>query len=292
MDDKQLTDLFRAAADDAGAAAPPPTFDHDDVLAGSNRMARRQRATVAVAVAAMAVISIGAVFSGVFRGPSQTSALAERPPADQSTAAGNAPSDGIAPGAAVPGIAPAAPGVAPELAPGVAPEVAPQMAPAPYAAKSAPHVDALNAAPNAAPNAAAGGAPFAADSAGPSARSKVAAGPGGCAVPDARVFVQLTVVLPTARGAVPRAVAGGCAPGGAGVGIDVNDAGAVGTLVAVLTPPTVNPASPPDTATQASATAHTPSGGVVRLTAVAAGPGAVPYRSSLAQMATALAAHL
>jgi hypothetical protein len=254
MDDKQLTDLFRAAADDAGAAAPPPTFDHDDVLAGSHRLARRQRATVAVAIVAMMMIGVGAVFSGVLRGPSQTSAQA-------------------------------APGLAPQAAPGLAP----RMAPTPYAAKSAPHADALNAAPDAA----AGGAPFATDSAGPSARSKVLAGPdGGCAAPDARVFTQLTAVLPAAASAQPRAVAGGCAPGGAGVAVDVNDAGAMGTLVAVLTPPTVNPTIPPDTVTQTSASAHTPSGGVLRLTAVGARPGAIPYRARLTQLATALAGQL
>jgi len=285
MDDKQLADLFRAAADEAAAGAPPPRFDHDAVLAGSHRMARRQRATVAVAVAAMAVIGAGAVFSGVLRGPSPTSALAERPPAsDRSTSSGNAPTEGITSGGAVPGNAPGAPvaGVAP--VPGAAPGPAPQMAPAPYAAKSAPHADALNAAP--------GDAPLAADSADPSARSKVLADPGGCTGPDPRVYTQLTVVLPEVRSAIPHAVAGGCAPGGAGVAVEVEDAGATGTLVAVLTPPTVSPAVPPETPTQLTATARTPSGGLVRLTAAGAGPGGIPYRPRLPQLAAALAAHL
>lgn len=305
MDDKQLADLFRSAADDAGAAAPPPTFDHDDVLAGSQRLARRQRATVAALVAGVVLVGFGAVFSGVLRGPSQTSALAERPPAaapagavagDAGGSAAVAP--GFAPGA--PGFAPGAPmpgatvpgvpvpggpvpGVAPGV-PGVAPELAPRMAPAPYAAKSAPRADSLNAAPEP------GGVPFAADSAGPSARGKMVAG--GCAGPDSHVFTQLTVVLPEAHTALPSAVPGGCAPGGAGVAIEVNDAGASGTLVAVLTPPTVNPAMPPDSAAQASAIARTPSGGVLRLTAVGARSGAIPYRARLAQLAAALAAHL
>lgn len=282
MDDKQLTDLFRTAADDAGAAAPPPTFDHDDVLAGSHRMARRQRATVAVAVVAMVVVSVGAVFSGVLRGPSQTSALAERPPASSAAAPEDSRVAGEAAGA--PGLAPVAP------VPGVAPGLAPQMAPAPYAAKSAPPAGAApDAAAGGAPNAAAGGAPFAADSAGPSARGKAVT---GCAAPDARVFTQLTAVLPAAAAAQPHAVPGGCAPGGAGVAVEVNDAGAAGTLVAVSTPPTVDNAVAPDTAAQASATARTPSGGVLRLTAVGARPGAIPYRPRLAELAAALAAHL
>lgn len=280
MDDKQLTDLFRAAADDAGAAAPPPNFDHDDVLAGSHKMARRQRATVAVAVVAMAMIGVGAVFSGVLRGPSQTSALAERPPASS-----GAPEDST-----VSGEAAGAPGAPVAPVPGVAPELAPRMAPAPYAAKSAPPAGAApSAAAGDAPHAAAGGAPFAADSAGPSARNQVVA---GCGSPDARVFTQLTAVLPAAAAAQPNAVPGGCAPGGAGVAVEVNDGGAAGTLVAVLTPPTVDPAMAPDTAAQASAAARTPAGGVLRLTAVGARTGAIPYRPRLAELAAALAAHL
>jgi hypothetical protein len=162
------------------------------------------------------------------------------------------------------------------------------MAPAPYAAKSAPHADALNAAPNAGT----GAAPFAADSAGPSARGKVLVAPGGCTQADPRVFTQLTAVLPAAANAAPRPVAGGCAPGATGVAVDVNDSGATGTLEAVLTPPTVNPALPPDTGSQTTATAHTPSGGVLRLTAVGDRPGAVPYRARLTQLAAALADHL
>jgi hypothetical protein len=315
-DDKQLTDLFRAAADDAGTAAPPPTFGHDDVLKGSHRLARRQRATVAALVAGVVLIGVGTVFSGVLRGPSQTSALAERPPAasvtDQSSdTAANAPAEGTAPGDPASG-----------AGAGVAPPMPPEMAPAPYAAKSAPRTEALNSAPGAeprflapgaapnapgaapnapgaapnapgaAPNAAAGGAPFAADSAGPSARSKVLAEPGGCTALDARIYTQLTLILPAARTSKPYAVPGGCAPGGTGVALDAADGTVPGTLVAVLTPAAGNPAIPPDSGSRASATAHTPTGGVLRLTAVAAQPGPIPHRARLAELAAALAAHL
>ena len=60
IDDDRLAALFRAAADDPDA--PPPGFDHADVVAGSRRVTLRRRAgLIAASVAVFAVVGVGAV---------------------------------------------------------------------------------------------------------------------------------------------------------------------------------------------------------------------------------------
>ena len=59
-DEDRLAELFRAAASDAGA--PPPGFDHGDVVATSRRItARRRSAVIGGAVALLVVAGVGTV---------------------------------------------------------------------------------------------------------------------------------------------------------------------------------------------------------------------------------------
>ena len=83
MDDRALAELFRDAADSAAQSAPPPTFDHADVLAGSERarIRKRQRVIGGAAVAAAVLAAVGLGGAGLF-GPS---------PASDSTLAGPEP---------------------------------------------------------------------------------------------------------------------------------------------------------------------------------------------------------
>jgi len=69
MDERRLTELFREAADSAADSAPPPRFDHSDVLAGSRRAQQRTRRlqTGAIAVAVLAMATAGVVSAGVLR---------------------------------------------------------------------------------------------------------------------------------------------------------------------------------------------------------------------------------
>lgn len=87
-DDDRLTELFHSAASDAGA--PPPRFDHQDVVAVSRRItARRRSAVIGGAVALLVVAGVGTV-----------SAL---PRSDTSTTAAAAPADAAAAPEAVAG---------------------------------------------------------------------------------------------------------------------------------------------------------------------------------------------
>ncbi len=73
-DDDRLAELFRAAA--ADPAAPPPGFDHRDVLSASRRItARRRSALVAGAFALFAVVGVGAAVA-LPDSPTATSAAA------------------------------------------------------------------------------------------------------------------------------------------------------------------------------------------------------------------------
>lgn len=96
MDDQRLSELFRAAA--ADVEPPPAGFDHDDVLAGSRRIARRQRVTVAAAVVVVAGLGMGALFAGGLGRSEPTSTLAEAP----ATVTPAAPPPGIAADATAP----------------------------------------------------------------------------------------------------------------------------------------------------------------------------------------------
>ncbi|GAA5170380.1 hypothetical protein GCM10023321_67490 [Pseudonocardia eucalypti] len=89
MDDRALAELFRDAADSAAQGAPPPTFDHADVLAGSERARIRKRQRViggtALAAAVLAAAGLGAVGLGgaslLGSTPSSDSTLAGAEPA-------------------------------------------------------------------------------------------------------------------------------------------------------------------------------------------------------------------
>jgi hypothetical protein len=96
MDDRRLTELFHEAADSAAHQAPPASFDHADVVAGSRRAEQRARRlrTGAVAAAVLGVAVAGAASAGVLRtsstSPNSPTALAG-PPALSSPRAENAP---------------------------------------------------------------------------------------------------------------------------------------------------------------------------------------------------------
>ncbi|MBO0876346.1 MAG: hypothetical protein J2P19_23470, partial [Pseudonocardia sp.] len=207
MDERRLADLFQDAADDAASEAPPATFDHADVLAGSRRAVLRQRRRVAggAAVAVVALAAVGLAGSGVLGSPAGSS----------STLAGPAPAS-----------APARPGFAPEARSEGPPEAAPYGAAASSGARQAP------APPRPLP--ATPATPFGAQKRDSSA---------GCASPDPELFAQLAAVLPAVKGAAARPPAGaaGCPAGGRGFEVDVDDAGARGTLRVVVAPAGASP---------------------------------------------------
>ena len=101
--DDRLAGLFHAAASDVGA--PPPRFDHGDVVATSRRItARRRSAVVGGAVALLVVAGVGTVAT-LPRGQSATvSAAAPAAPAERN-AAGAPGGPAAAPQAAVGGAA-------------------------------------------------------------------------------------------------------------------------------------------------------------------------------------------
>ena len=68
MDEPRLTELFRDAADSAGHNAPPASFSHEDVVAGSRRAQQRARRlqTGAIAVVLVGLAGAGVVSTGVF----------------------------------------------------------------------------------------------------------------------------------------------------------------------------------------------------------------------------------
>jgi hypothetical protein len=239
MDERRLAELFQDAADDAASQAPPATFDHADVLAGSRRALQRQRRRVAggVAVAAVALAAAGLAGAGVL------GSSAGKP----STLAGPAPAS-----------APERPGFAP--------------APAPAAGEEAPAPRQRQA------------TPFGAQKRDSSAGA-------GCTRPDAELFAQLAAVLPAVKGATPRPLseAAGCAAGGRGFEVDVDDAGVPGTLRVVFAPPGVS--LPPGEAAAPAATrsARTRDGGQVTVTAIPTGTGTAPFAARLDRIAADLA---
>ncbi|MGI5126964.1 hypothetical protein ACQEVB_09150 [Pseudonocardia sp. CA-107938] len=128
----KLVALMRAAA--SVQDAPPPAFDHSDVLAGSHRITRRNRMIAAGATGLVLIASLGTaavlpMLSGA-DGPSSTVAEAPRTPTTAPAAAPAAPSSELfapapAPSAGARSAAPAQP--APKEAP--APSPAPQAPP-------------------------------------------------------------------------------------------------------------------------------------------------------------------
>lgn len=177
-DDDRLAELFRAAA--ADPAAPPPGFDHRDVLSASRRItARRRSALVAGAFALFAVVGVGAVVA-LPDSPTATSAAA---PAAADRAEANRVDAAQAP--------------APEAD---AEQAAPQQAGKERAERAAAG-DAAGAAPPAPL-----GAPFTGAPLGP--------GQGDCADrQDPRLRAYLEQVLPEAVGAPAAASTDECLPG-------------------------------------------------------------------------------
>ncbi|MGQ0482246.1 MAG: hypothetical protein ACT4O0_14645 [Pseudonocardia sp.] len=260
MDDRQAGELFRTAADEVGRTAPPPAFDHADVVAGCRRATRRQRMLVGTATAVTLLAATGALVTGALTQPDPTT----------SALAGSQPSLSV----------PYAPGPTGQRgADGGADAAAPEAAP------GAPGVGAPNAAPDV-------GGP----AAGARSESLSEVGGPGCVEPDVRVFAQLAAALPGARSTRPYAVPGGCVAGGVGVALDVFDdssfGGARGTLVVVLTPAGADSGAPMDGPHVVSGVAPARSGGIVRVTAGSAGNGQVPYRQRVVQLATQLAGKL
>jgi hypothetical protein len=94
VDERRLTEMFSEAADSAAHNAPPATFDHSDVVAGSRRAQQRTRRlqTSAVAVAVIGLATAGAVGIGVLNTSSSgPTTLAEPSPVTAPQAAESAP---------------------------------------------------------------------------------------------------------------------------------------------------------------------------------------------------------
>ncbi|HEV7787375.1 MAG TPA: hypothetical protein VGP05_00050 [Pseudonocardia sp.] len=94
MDERRLTEMFSEAADSAAHNAPPATFDHSDVVAGSRRAQQRSRRlqTSAIAVAVLGLATAGALGVGVLNtSTSGSSTLAEPSPVTSPQAAESAP---------------------------------------------------------------------------------------------------------------------------------------------------------------------------------------------------------
>ncbi|WP_028938348.1 hypothetical protein [Pseudonocardia spinosispora] len=81
MDQRKLTEMFSDAADDADRGAPPATFGHDDVLAGSRRARERsrRRMTGGVAIAAVVLVGAGLFSAGRLTAPSGDSTTLAQP---------------------------------------------------------------------------------------------------------------------------------------------------------------------------------------------------------------------
>jgi len=100
VDERKLTELFQDAADSAGHNAPPASFSHADVVAGSKRAQQRvhRLQTGAVAVVVVGLAAAGVVSTGVLNTSSGGSTtLAEPAPAASPEAEGAPPAG--APGA-------------------------------------------------------------------------------------------------------------------------------------------------------------------------------------------------
>jgi hypothetical protein len=101
-DDDRLAGLFHAAASDTGA--PPPRFDHGDVVATSRRItARRRSALVGGALAVLVVAGVGTAVTLPRGQSSALSAAAPAAPAPRDAASAPGPPPAAAPQAAVGG---------------------------------------------------------------------------------------------------------------------------------------------------------------------------------------------
>jgi hypothetical protein len=100
-EDERIAGLFRAAASDTGA--PPPRFDHGDVVATSRRItARRRSAVIGGALALLVVAGVGTVAT-LPRGHTDTvSAAAPAAPAQDAAGSAGRAGQAAAPEAAAP----------------------------------------------------------------------------------------------------------------------------------------------------------------------------------------------
>jgi hypothetical protein len=264
-DDDRLSELFRAAAADT---APPPGFDHQDVLAASRRItARRRSALVGGALAVCAVLGVGVL---AWPGEQTASTVAA---ADSDAAERAAPAPGLDP-------VPAAP-AAPDARSAAGADGPQEGAGVPQAG--------VAAAPDAAGGSGAGaakavppGTPFTGTPLGP--------GSGPCADrQDPALRAYLEQVLPEAVGAPAAPTTDECRPSGERyVAVEVADGPRQGVIgVAYLPPGTA--ASTVDLAVSAP----TASGGTVIVSCGPAG-GTVPppYADRLAAVAGYLAPRL
>jgi len=261
-DDDRLSELFRAAAADT---APPPGFDHQDVLAASRRItARRRSALVGGALAVCAVLGVGVL---AWPGEQTASTVAA---ADSDAAERAAPAPGLDP-------VPAAP-AAPDARSAAGADGPQEGAGVPQAGVAA----APDAAGGSGAGAAKPGTPFTGTPLGP--------GTGPCADrQDPALRAYLEQVLPEAVGAAAAPTTDECRPSGERyVAVEVADGPRQGVIgVAYLPPGTA--ASTYDLAVSAP----TASGGTVIVSCGPAG-GTVPppYADRLAAVAGYLAPRL
>jgi hypothetical protein len=265
-DDDRLSELFRAAAADT---APPPGFDHQDVLAASRRItARRRSAVVGGALAVCAVLGVGVL---AWPGEPTASTVAA---ADSDTAAKRvAPAPGLDPAPA----APAAPG---------ARSAAGADGPQGGAAEAGVPQAGVAAAPDAAGGSGAGaakpGTPFTGTPLGP--------GTGPCADrQDPALRAYLEQVLPEAVGAPAAPTTDECRPSGERyVAVEVADGPRQGVLGVAYLPPGTAAST-----VELAVSAPTASGGTVIVSCGPAG-GTVPppYADRLAAVAGYLAPRL
>lgn len=284
-DDDRLAALFRDAASDAGA--PPPAFDHDDVLAASHRIGRRRVAMARGALGVLIVAGIGAavVLPGQFGHNAATTASA--PAAGSATGGGAGAAQPESGEGAKAGEAPGAQRDNSLSAAQAPPPVALDAAPAPPSVSSVP-APPLRSDPatTPAPMAAQGhGAPFTGTPLGP--------GKTDCADrQDPAVRAYLEEALPEVVGAPAAATTMECRAGGErGVSVEVTVDGARGLLSVQYLPPGEARATAPSGARTADA--RTASGGTVIVSsrpAKAGGP--VPFADRLDTTAAYLAPRL
>ena len=98
-EDERIAGLFRAAASDSGA--PPPRFDHGDVVATSRRItARRRSAVIGGAVALLVVAGVGTVVALPRGHTDALTAAAPAAPAQDASGSGARAGQAAAPEAA------------------------------------------------------------------------------------------------------------------------------------------------------------------------------------------------
>lgn len=285
-DDDRLAALFRDAASDAGA--PPPAFDHTDVLAASHRIGRRRTAMARGALAVLIVAGVGtAVVSTGQLGRNTTTSAAAPAPGAAATGGGAAQSPSLDAAAKAPGAQrdeTEAGGQAPPLVVPGAPPAAAEAPPSVLAAPAPTPEQRSNTAASPAPMAAQGAQGY-----GPPL------GPGNtdCADrQDPAVRTYLDQALPEVAGAPDAPTTKECRSGGErGVSVEVSAGGAEGVLeVRYLPPGAARPATPSGTRAAEAATA---SGGTVIVSSrPATAGGSAPFADRLDAVVAYLAPRL